>query len=118
MICAGLLVWLGRTQVYAAGGPSETGTVVRRAGRELGRQWYRTIVEHGYPQHLPTLHGVVQENSWAFYPLYPSLVRLVMWTGLPYATAASFVSLVCGAGGDDPAVPDARTDGWAASARR
>lgn len=60
-------------------------------------QWYRIIVEHGYPSHLPMLHGAVNQNPWAYYPLYPGLIRLVMLTGLPFGAAASVVSLVCGA---------------------
>jgi len=59
--------------------------------------WYSRIVEHGYPSHLPTVHGVVQQNQWAYYPLYPSLVKLATWTGLSYALAASLVSTVLGA---------------------
>jgi hypothetical protein len=89
VICAVLLTLVGRSQ--------ETGTSYGVLVTNWDGGWYRTIVEHGYPQHLPTVHGVLQENQWAFYPLYPSLVRLVMWTGLPYAAAASCVSVVCGA---------------------
>ena len=43
------------------------------------------------------MHGVVQENQWAFYPLYPTLVRMVMWPGLSFAVAASCVSIAFGA---------------------
>jgi MFS family permease len=60
-------------------------------------QWYRYIVEHGYPAHLPTVHGVVQDNQWAFYPLYPALVKAVTRTGLPFGVAASLVSVAFGA---------------------
>ena len=60
-------------------------------------QWYRVIAEHGYPTHLPFADGAVLRNPWAFYPLYPALVRAVMQTGLSYGAAASLVSLVCGA---------------------
>ena len=100
VICAVLLTLVGRSQ--------ETGTSYGVLVTNWDGGWYRTIVEHGYPQHLPTVHGVLQENQWAFYPLYPSLVRLVMWTGLPYAAAASCVSLACGAAAMTPALPDAR----------
>jgi hypothetical protein len=59
-------------------------------------QWYRTIVEHGYPSHLPVVDGVVQQNPWAYYPLYPMLVRLLTATGLSFGVAASLVSMGCG----------------------
>ncbi|WP_310962909.1 hypothetical protein [Nocardioides terrisoli] len=61
-------------------------------------QWYRNIAEHGYPTTLPTLRGLTVENQWAFYPLYPALVALVMLTGASFGVGASVVSLACGAG--------------------
>jgi hypothetical protein len=59
-------------------------------------QWYRDIASHGYPGHLPVDHGVVQQNSWAFYPVYPALVRLLMLPGLSFGWAASVVSVSAG----------------------
>jgi hypothetical protein len=61
-------------------------------------QWYRRIVEHGYPSHLPMQDGEVQQNAWAFYPGYPWLVWLVTRTGASFGVAASVVSLSTGAG--------------------
>src|SRR4029077_5998869 len=60
-------------------------------------QWYRLIASHGYPSTLPTRDGVVQQNAWAFYPVFPLLVRLVMVTGASFGAAASVVSLTCAA---------------------
>jgi hypothetical protein len=60
-------------------------------------QWYRLIAGHGYPSDLPTQDGVVQQNAWAFYPLFPAVVRVLMIPGLSFGAAASVVSL--GAGG-------------------
>jgi hypothetical protein len=60
-------------------------------------QWYRQIVEHGYPSTLPSRDGVVEQSAWAFYPGFPALVWLVMRTGLSFAVAASLVSLASGA---------------------
>jgi hypothetical protein len=60
-------------------------------------QWYRLIASHGYPSTLPTQDGVVQQNAWAFYPVFPALVRLVMLAGASFGAAASVVSLTCGA---------------------
>jgi hypothetical protein len=60
-------------------------------------QWYRQIAEHGYPSHVRSVHGALQQNAWAFYPTYPALVRLVMTTGASFGFAASVVSLTCGA---------------------
>jgi hypothetical protein len=62
-------------------------------------QWYQTIALHGYPRDLPA-QGPVPQTAWAFYPLYPGVVRLVMIvTPLGFAPAASLVSMVCAAAG-------------------
>ncbi|WP_157371766.1 hypothetical protein [Angustibacter sp. Root456] len=61
-------------------------------------EWYQRIAEHGYPSRLP--HGpvgAVDYNGWAFFPLFPMLVRAVMVTGLPFWLAASVVNLLAGA---------------------
>jgi len=60
--------------------------------------WYRQIAEDGYPTELPLgADGRVQQNALAFFPLFPSLARLVMGiTGLPWHVAAPTVALVLG----------------------
>jgi hypothetical protein len=60
-------------------------------------QWYQQIAAHGYPHGLPVSHGVAQQSAWAFYPLYPALVRAGMTSGLSFGLTASVVSLVSGA---------------------
>src|SRR3954452_15701611 len=60
-------------------------------------QWYQDVAQNGYPRDLPRIDGVVDQNTWAFYPLYPALVRLVMLlTTLPFAAAAALVSMAAG----------------------
>ncbi len=61
--------------------------------------WYRQIAETGYPATLPVgADGLVQQNAWAFFPLYPLLVRGVMAvTGGSWAVVAPTVSLLAGA---------------------
>jgi hypothetical protein len=57
-------------------------------------QWYETIALHGYPSHLSA--GLIGQTPWAFFPVYPLSVRLVMiLTPLGFDVAASLVSLVC-----------------------
>lgn len=60
--------------------------------------WYRRIAVTGYPSTLPVDHqGLVQFNEWAFYPLYPLSVRLVMRVlGTGWPLTASLVAMVCG----------------------
>ena len=39
-------------------------------------EWYERIALHGYPRTLPHgAVGTVDYNSWAFFPLFPMLVR-------------------------------------------
>lgn len=60
--------------------------------------WYRTIAEQGYPQALPVdAQGVVQQNAWAFYPVFPLVSAAVMAvTGLSFPVVASSLALAAG----------------------
>jgi hypothetical protein len=61
-------------------------------------QWYRIIAEQGYPQVLPRIRdGSVDMNPWAFFPVFPTLVGLIMKvTGLPFIYVGPALSLVIG----------------------
>lgn len=58
--------------------------------------WYRIVAENGYPTELPLDDdGRVTENAWAFMPVYPFLVRILMvWTGASFALISVVVSTV------------------------
>lgn len=60
--------------------------------------WYRSIAEGGYPAELPVgSDGRVQQNAWAFFPLFPGLARVLMTvTGAPWATVAPLLALALG----------------------
>ena len=59
-------------------------------------RWYEIVAFSGYPAELPrTVDGHVAENAWAFMPVYPAVVRVVMGlSGLDWATAAVVVSIL------------------------
>jgi hypothetical protein len=61
-------------------------------------EWYGRIVQNGYPSSLPRWpSGAVKENAWAFYPVYPLLVReLSGLSGLPWQAWAQLVAMVAG----------------------
>ncbi|MFT4245603.1 MAG: hypothetical protein QM571_03650 [Micrococcaceae bacterium] len=41
-------------------------------------QWYQTIYDTGYPNKLPENEiGIVEQSPWAFYPLFPAIVKLL-----------------------------------------
>lgn len=63
--------------------------------------WYRHIAENGYPVPLPqdAASGALQQNAWAFYPLFPLTARAVMTvTGLGFPLVGSTLALLAGLG--------------------
>ncbi|MBD3784495.1 MAG: hypothetical protein IE926_16365 [Micrococcales bacterium] len=63
--------------------------------------WYHRIVTDGYPVPLPrdADTGFVTYSAWAFYPLYPYLVKGLMVTGMSFEVAGVVLNLVLGAVG-------------------
>ncbi|GGD00644.1 hypothetical protein GCM10011512_29400 [Tersicoccus solisilvae] len=62
--------------------------------------WYQRIYDSGYPPSIPrNPDGSAQENAWAFYALFPYLVRgLTAVTGLGWTVLAPTVAVVAGLG--------------------
>ncbi|WP_223357776.1 mannosyltransferase family protein [Leifsonia sp. ZF2019] len=62
--------------------------------------FYQRIATGGYPTTLPVDgSGEVEQNAWAFLPLYPLVVRALMaMTGLSFAPAGVLIAVLCGAG--------------------
>ncbi len=60
--------------------------------------WYREIAERGYPVGLPLGDdGAVKQNAWAFFPLFPLLVRgLMALTRGPWDVVAPLLATVLG----------------------
>ncbi|MCZ2404005.1 hypothetical protein IV498_12640 [Paenarthrobacter sp. Z7-10] len=61
-------------------------------------EWYHRIFSTGYPGSIPRdAGGTALQNPWAFYPLYPFLVRgLNAITGVDWLVLAPAVSLLAG----------------------
>ncbi|MCQ6271544.1 hypothetical protein M8J71_13750 [Pseudarthrobacter sp. R1] len=61
-------------------------------------RWYGRVIANGYPATLPVDDaGNVQENTWAFYPLYPSLAGgLSRLTGLAPAASLTIIAMLSG----------------------
>jgi hypothetical protein len=59
-------------------------------------RWYEIVAFSGYPTELPiTADGHVGENAWAFMPVYPAVVRILMGiTGADWGAAAVTVSVL------------------------
>ncbi len=62
-------------------------------------QWYQQIATQGYPTTLPlTDQGTVDMNPWAFFPLYPFMVGVLMRiTGLDFYVVGSVLATLLGA---------------------
>lgn len=54
-------------------------------------QWYREIVAHGYPFSYELSSELL--STWAFFPLYPLLLKLLSAVGIPFALAGIVVSV-------------------------
>ena len=63
-------------------------------------RWYAQVIAGGYPSVLPTdAAGNVQENTWAFYPLFPALAGgLSGLTGMAPAAALTIIAMLAGWG--------------------
>lgn len=61
-------------------------------------QWYASIADHGYPRQLPMIEGQLLQNEWAFSPLFPFMVRVIMYvTPLGFGASAWILNLACSA---------------------
>ncbi|WP_253908454.1 hypothetical protein [Arthrobacter sp. H41] len=95
-ISLGILVWAAGAQ-----GPSPWGGAAPGYGAFINywdSGWYQQVFDNGYPEVLPrNADGVVVPNQWAFYPLFPGLVRLIdQITGIGWGAAAPFVAVASG----------------------
>ena len=73
----------------------------RRSARAdiVRRDLLKNVAANGYPRSLPTdATGNVEQNPWAFFPLYPLLVRVLMiLSGATFPVVAAVFSALCGA---------------------
>ena len=93
-----VLVAVARHQVANLWTPAAP-SYVQYTGLMWDAGWYREIAEQGYPPTLPTgPDGAVQQNAWAFFPLFPMLARgVIVATGAPWAVVAPTLALALGA---------------------
>src|SRR5680860_703887 len=95
----GVLLLAAAGQPQSSWGPAQPdyGTFV---GLFWDGSWYKSIAEDGYPATLPVdANGMVQQNAWAFFPLFPLLVRVLMTaTGGSWEVVAPAASLLLGVG--------------------
>ncbi len=64
--------------------------------------WLLRAAEHGWPRHLPMVHGHVAANTAAFFPVFPLAVRWVssattlspLWVGLTISAVTGLTAVV------------------------
>ena len=99
LVSAVLLALAGREQVW---NPLVTGPAPDDIDLRVSwdAKWYEQIATVGYPDDLPLDgDGRVQQNPWAFYPLFPYAVRAVMTlTRLDFVSVAPVLALLAGLG--------------------
>jgi len=72
---------------------------------ELGRwdgAWFLRAAEQGWPRHLPMIHGHVDGNTTAFFPVFPLAIRWVssattlppLWVGLTISALTGLTAVV------------------------
>jgi hypothetical protein len=61
--------------------------------------WYHRIADTGYPSTLPydPVSDEVTFSAWAFYPVFPMVLKLLGGVGIPFLLAASVVNVAAGA---------------------
>jgi hypothetical protein len=70
-----------------------SGVPLVEAGHRHDSGWYQRIAETGYPQHPEGLGAKYVQTEWAFFPLYPMLVRgLMTVSGMRAAAAMDVLS--------------------------
>lgn len=85
----------GQPDSYWGPGPPDYATFV---GTFWDGSWYREIAEDGYPDGLPLdPGGAVLQNRWAFFPLFPILVRPLLALGASWDVAAPTLALLLAA---------------------
>ena len=97
LVSALIFMAVARTQA-AAGWVDASPAYFPYTGLMWDASWYREIAEQGYPAGLPRgADGVVPQNAWAFFPLFPLLVRgLTELAGGPWDVVAPLLATVLG----------------------
>ncbi|QCR18859.1 hypothetical protein [Agrococcus sp. SGAir0287] len=82
---------------FAAAQPANVYTAASPSLVELSTiwdaRWYEHVATRGYPDVLPREpSGAIDDNAWAFMPVYPMLVRALVRLGLDWQVAALVIA--------------------------
>ncbi|KRE35735.1 hypothetical protein ASG73_13580 [Janibacter sp. Soil728] len=98
-VVAVLAIWIAAHYYQSPAGVGHLHPGLADMFRLWDTEWYRRIVTDGYPIPLPSdpETGQITYSAWAFFPLFPALVRLLMLTGLGFTASAVLLNLALGA---------------------
>lgn len=101
LVSSSLLITMGEDHPGLPGGvvtQFQSPTTPLNLHTNWDAQWYLLVVDEGYPRELPRDEsGHVEQNQWAFFPVYPAIVAVLVKMGLTFGAAGILVSLVSGA---------------------
>ncbi|QBF46801.1 hypothetical protein [Janibacter limosus] len=98
-VVAVLAIWIAAHYYQSPAGVGHLHPGLADMFRLWDTEWYRRIVTDGYPIPLPSdpETGQITYSAWAFFPLFPAMVRLIMLTGLGFTASAILLNLALGA---------------------
>ncbi|WKV16347.1 hypothetical protein LP422_22465 [Janibacter limosus] len=98
-VVAVLAIWIAAHYYQSPAGVGHLHPGLADMFRLWDTEWYRRIVTDGYPIPLPSdpETGQITYSAWAFFPLFPAMVRLLMVTGLGFTASAVLLNLALGA---------------------
>ena len=93
-----LALWVAATWFQNPAGVGHTEPGLQDMFALWDSAWYERVARDGYPVPLPVDAdtGAITYSAWAFYPLYPYLVKAVMFTGMPFTPAGVLLNVVLG----------------------
>ncbi len=99
-VLAGLALWVAATHGQNPAGVDTDQPGIADLLPLWDTQWYVRIARHGYPVPLPgdPTTGQLTYSEWAFYPLFPAIMRALGAVGVPLIGGAVVLNLLLGAG--------------------
>lgn len=91
-------MWVAATWFQNPAGIGHLGPTVADLIGLWDGEWYKTIATEGYPVPLPAdpASGKLTYSAWAFYPLFPFLVKGLMAFGIPFTAGAVALNVLLG----------------------
>ncbi len=96
-----IAMWVAATWFQTPAGVGHLHPGVGDILRLWDARWYRRVAYDGYPTPLPLdpETGQITYSAWAFFPLFPMIVKAFVALGVDFTIAAVTLNVLLGAGG-------------------